>query len=194
MKILIDNGHGKETPGKCSPDGRLKEYAYTREIADRVVTGLQNEGIDAQRIVPGENDVALFERVRRVNAIGKDAILVSIHCNAMGSGAEWMSASGWSVFVGVNASMNSKRLARQLAQVALNRKVKVRRPSPQKLYWTANFYICQKTNCPAVLVENFFQDNKEDVEFLLSEEGKQCVTNILLEGITNYLKEYQRNM
>lgn len=194
MKILIDNGHGKETPGKCSPDGRLKEYAYTREIADRLVTGLQNEGIDAQCIVPGENDVALFERVRRVNAFGKDATLVSIHCNAMGSGAEWMSASGWSVFVGVNASMNSKRLARQLAQVALNRKVKVRRPSPQKLYWTANFYICQKTNCPAVLVENFFQDNKEDVEFLLSEEGKQCVTNILLEGITNYLKEYQRNM
>ncbi len=194
MKILIDNGHGKETPGKCSPDGRLKEYAYTREIADRVVTGLQNEGIDAMRIVPGENDVALFERVRCINAFGKDAILVSIHCNAMGSGAEWMSASGWSVFVGVNASMNSKRLARQLAQVALNRKVKVRRPSPQKLYWTANFYICQKTNCPAVLVENFFQDNKEDVEFLLSEEGKQCVTNILLEGITNYLKEYQRNM
>ena len=186
MKILIDNGHGKETPGKCSPDGRLKEYAYTREIADRLVTGLQNEGIDAQRIVPGENDVALFERVRRVNAIGKDAILVSIHCNAMGSGAGWMPANGWSVFVGNNASMNSKRLARQLAQVALNRKVKVRRPSPQKLYWTANFYICQKTNCPAVLVENFFQDNKEDVEFLLSEEGKQCVTNMLLEGITNY--------
>lgn len=194
MKILIDNGHGKETPGKCSPDGRLKEYAYTREIADRVVTGLQNEGIDAMRIVPEENDVALSEHVKRVNAFGKEAILVSIHCNAMGSGAGWMSANGWSVFVGNNASMNSKRLARQLAQAALNRKVKVRCPSPQDLYWTANLYICQKTNCPAVLVENFFQDNKEDVEYLLSEEGKQCVTNILREGITNYLKEYQRNM
>lgn len=194
MKILIDNGHGKETPGKCSPDGRLKEYAYTREIAVRVVTELQNEGMDAMRIVPEENDVTLSERVRRVNTFGKEAILVSIHCNAMGSGAEWMSASGWSVFVGGNASMNSKRLARQLAHAALNRKVKVRRPSPQDLYWTANLYICQRTNCPAVLVENFFQDNKEDVAFLLSEEGKQCVTNILLEGIMNYLKEYQRNM
>ena len=32
MKVLIDNGHGSNTPGKCSPDGRLKEYAYTREI------------------------------------------------------------------------------------------------------------------------------------------------------------------
>lgn len=194
MKILIDNGHGKETPGKCSPDGRLQEYAYTREIADRVVSGLQDKGIDTMRIVPEENDVALSERVSRVNAFGKEAILISIHCNAMGNGSEWMSANGWSVFVGNNASMNSKLLARQFAQAALNKKVKVRRPSPQNLYWTANLYICQKTNCPAVLVESFFQDNKDDVEFLLSEEGKQCVTDILLEGITNYLKEYLRNM
>lgn len=190
MKILIDNGHGKETPGKCSPDGRLKEYAYTREIADRVGVGLQNEGIDAVRIVPEENDVALSERVKRVNAFGKEVILISIHCNAMGNGSGWMSASGWSVFVGGNASMNSKQLARQLAQAAMNREVKVRRPSPQDLYWTANLYICRRTNCPAVLVENFFQDNKEDVEFLLSEEGKQCVTNIMVEGITSYLKQY----
>lgn len=189
MKILIDNGHGKETPGKCSPDGRLKEYAYTREIADRVVTGLQNEGIDAMRIVPGENDVTLSERVKHVNAFGKEAILISIHCNAMGSGAGWMPANGWSVFVGNNASMNSRRLARQLAQAALNRKVKVRRPSPQDLYWTANLYICQKTNCPAVLVENFFQDNKEDVEFLLSEEGMRMVTQIHVEGVMNYLNK-----
>ena len=28
MKILIDNGHGVETPGKRSPDGRFREYAY----------------------------------------------------------------------------------------------------------------------------------------------------------------------
>lgn len=34
MKILIDNGHGNNTPGKRSPDGRLLEWAYTREIAD----------------------------------------------------------------------------------------------------------------------------------------------------------------
>ena len=90
--------------------------------------------------------------MRRVNAFGKEAILIPIHCNAMGSGVEWMPANGWSVFVGNNASMNSKRLARQLAHVALNGNVKVRRPSPQDLYWTANLYICQQTNCPAVLL------------------------------------------
>lgn len=41
MKILIDNGHGNDTPGKRSPDGRLLEWAYTREIADRVAARLQ---------------------------------------------------------------------------------------------------------------------------------------------------------
>ena len=78
MKILIDNGHGKETPGKRSPDGRLKEYAYTREIADRVVTGLQNEGIDAMRIVPEENDVTLSERVKRVYQLSVKMVDISV--------------------------------------------------------------------------------------------------------------------
>lgn len=36
VKILIDNGHGVNTTGKQSPDGRLHEYAYAREIAKRV--------------------------------------------------------------------------------------------------------------------------------------------------------------
>lgn len=44
MRILIDNGHGENTPGKRSPDGKLKEWAYTRDIADRVITGLQKKG------------------------------------------------------------------------------------------------------------------------------------------------------
>ena len=112
MKVLLDNGHGAETPGKRSPDGRLREYGYTREIAMRVMDKLHAAGIDVQRIVPEETNVPLAERVARANKAyaeaGKQAILVSIHCNAMGSGAEWMTASGWSVFVGGNASQKSK--------------------------------------------------------------------------------------
>ena len=68
MKILIDNGHGIETPGKRSPDGRLREYRYTREIAVAVVSGLEQRSLDAIRLVPEENDIPLKERVRRANA------------------------------------------------------------------------------------------------------------------------------
>ncbi len=52
MKILIDNGHGIETPGKRSPDGKFREYAYTREIARWVVSDLKDDGYDAELLVP----------------------------------------------------------------------------------------------------------------------------------------------
>lgn len=198
MKVLIDNGHGENTPGKRSPDGRLREWAYTRKIADRVITELRTKGIDAERIVKEMVDIPLSVRCRRANTIyresGGNAILVSIHCNAAGVGSDWLPAHGWSVFISDNASTNSKKLAICLAEVAIQKEVFVRQPTPEQLFWIQNLAICRDTNCPAILTENFFQDNKEDVEYLLSEEGKQCVTNILLEGITNYLKEYQRNM
>lgn len=191
MKVLIDNGHGVETPGKRSPDGRLREYAYTREIADRVISRLQGEDIDSNRIVPEETDVTLSERVARANKYyaesGKQAILVSIHCNAAGNGSAWMGARGWSVFVDTTASANSKRLATTMAEVAKKKGVTVRKEMNNRNYWIENLYICKHTNCPAVLVENFFQDNKEDVDFLLSEKGKQCVTDITVEGIMKYL-------
>ena len=82
MKILIDNGHGSNTAGKRSPDGRLMEYAYTREIAERVVHELRKRGLDAERIVREEIDVPLAERCKRVNEYkASEAILVSIHCD-----------------------------------------------------------------------------------------------------------------
>ena len=191
MKILIDNGHGENTSGKRSPDGRLREWSYTREIADLVVAGLRKKGIDAERIVKEDSDVPLSERCRRANNIyrdtGKKAILVSIHCNAAGNGISWMNAQGWSVFVSNNASLNSKRLAESLAQVAECIPVPVRKPMPQQPYWEQNLAICRDTNCPAVLTENFFQDSKEDVEYLLSREGKDAVAQIHIEGIVKYL-------
>ena len=103
MKILIDNGHGENTPGKRSPDGSLREHAYAREIADRIAHELSARGYDAERIVRETVDVPLSERARRVNEVcGRygtaNVVLVSIHCNAAGNGAEWMNARGWSAY------------------------------------------------------------------------------------------------
>lgn len=120
MKVLIDNGHGCDTPGKRSPDGRLREYAYTREIAARLADTLRLAGIETECIVPEEYDVPLDERARRANRIydecNRDAILVSIHCNAAGDGSRWMSARGWSVYVDNYASFNSCNLASTMSK------------------------------------------------------------------------------
>ena len=59
MKILIDNGHGVETPGKRSPDGRFREYQYNRIIARAIVEHLQLRGYDAFLVVPEEEDIPL---------------------------------------------------------------------------------------------------------------------------------------
>ena len=192
MKILIDNGHGEDTAGKRSPDGRLREYKYAREIAARLEDELAARGYDAARIVTEEEDIPLNERVSRVNAVCNEAgtsnvILVSIHCNAAGDGSEWLSARGWGAYVAPNASAASKQLALRLIDAAAAQGLTVRKYSPAEPYWTQNLAICRDTKCPAVLTENLFQDNLEDVDYLLSDEGKQTITALHVEGIINHI-------
>jgi N-acetylmuramoyl-L-alanine amidase len=187
--VLIDNGHGAETPGKCSPDGRLHEYAWTREIARRVCDKLKASGYDARLLVPELNDVSLRERVRRVNSIctgvGSDnVLLVSIHINAAGT-SQWHNASGWTTWVAPNASQRSRKLATLLNVEAVKLNLKGNRS--RELFFTGNFAILRDTKCPAVLTENMFQDNLHDVAYLLSDRGKSEITDLHITAITKYL-------
>ena len=192
MKILIDNGHGSNTPGKCSPDKSLREYKWAREIAARIEAALKAKGYDAQRIVTEERDISLAERCRRVNAVcnrygAKNVILVSVHNNAAGSGG-WHNATGWSGWVYTGASESTRRLAQLLYAEAERKGLRGNRSVPACKYWTANFYILKNTACPAVLTENLFQDNRQEVAYLLSEEGKATLTQLHIDGIVKYIK------
>lgn len=57
--VIIDNGHGVDTPGKRSPDGEIQEWAYTRRVAKAVYDTLKDKGYDAYLLVPEDEDVAL---------------------------------------------------------------------------------------------------------------------------------------
>lgn len=194
MIILIDNGHGEETPGKRSPDGILREYRYTREIAAEVQRQLQERGYQAQLLVPEENDISLGTRCNRANSVcrnfgTKNVILVSIHVNAAGNG-QWMKATGWSAFTtkGVTKSDRLADCFYAAAKEVLQGDKRIRTDySDKDPDWEENFYILKHTLCPAVLTENFFQDNKEDVSYLLSLEGRNAIVKIHVEGIINYI-------
>lgn len=196
MKVLIDNGHGENTPGKRSPDGRFREYAFAREIADRIVSNLRGKGIDAERIVRENIDVSLAERARRVNEecgrFGKNnVLLVSIHVNAAGMGDRWMNATGWEAYTS-KGKTKADELATRLyaeAEKQLSGKIIRKDMSDGDPDREENFYILSKTKCPAVLTENFFQDNERDVEFLESSEGKNAIVNIHVNGIIEYLNQ-----
>ena len=188
MKVIIDNGHGKETKGKRSPDERIREYAYARKVKKELINRLKAEGIEAVDLVPEENDIPLSERCRRANRVeGNDNFLISIHLDAAGNSSQWMNARGFSVRVSKNASSKSKKLAQCLYDAAASRGLKGNRCVPPERYWVQNLAICRDTRCPAALTENLFQDNKQDVDFLLSDEGFKAIVDLHVEGIKNYI-------
>lgn len=193
MKILIDNGHGAETRGKRSPDGRLLEYRENRIIARGIVTALAARGLDAALLVPEENDIPLPERCRRVNdwcrLLGKDhVILISIHSNAAGRGDRWLSAHGWCADT-TRGATRADALATCLYEAArlhlpgmrLRTDYTDADPDLEK-----DFYVLRHTLCPNVLVENLFMDNPSDCAFLLSEEGQQSLVDLHVDGICDY--------
>lgn len=199
MVVIIDNGHGEDTAGKRSPDGTLREYAYAREIARRVHASLL-EKLGAGHVfllTPETTDTSLRERCKRANNLCKaygvsNVLLVSIHNNAAGADGKWHEARGWSAHVSLNASQKSKTLATCLCQAAETNGLRVRKYTPQQPFITQNLAICRDSNCPAVLTENLFQDNREDVGFLLSEEGKTLITKVHVDGILSYIKSMKK--
>ena len=193
--VLIDNGHGKNTKGKCSPDKSIYEWEYTREIACRLYERLLIEGIEAILITPEEKDISLTERVKRekkftkeAKKVGKETCFISLHLNAAGGDGRWKTARGWTGWIAQEASADSKKLAQLLYAEAEARGLQGDRCVPSTKYWTANYTVCTDTSCPAVLTENLFQDNKEDVAYLLTEEGKEAIVDLHLQAIKKYIK------
>lgn len=204
VKILIDNGHGFDTGGKKSPYScygvepaiEFYEYKWNREIAKPIVERLKEMGYNADLIVTEENDISLLERVKRINKVcdeygAGNVLMVSVHANAAGNGKQWLNAKGWSAFT-TRGNTKSDKLAEFLYDAATvnfpDRKIRTDKSDGDR-DWETNFYICLHSKCPAVLTENFFYDNTDDVQYILSDEGREAVIKTHIEGITNYIKD-----
>jgi N-acetylmuramoyl-L-alanine amidase len=196
LLVIIDNGHGVNTKGKCAPDKSLYEWEWTREIALHLYKQLTLNGYDSVLLVPEDTDIPLSERVKREKKItrqakqaGKETCLISIHIDASDKDGKWKTARGWSVRVSPKSSANSKKLAQLLYAEAEARGLQGDRYVPKEKYWIGNYTILNDTSCPAVLTENLFQDNKDDVEYLLSDQGKMEIVDLHYEAITKYIEQ-----
>lgn len=197
MIILVDNGHGINTKGKRSPDGRLMEYAYARDVAKEIVNRLTRLGYDARRIVTEETDVPLQKRVLRVNQVcqiagSRNVLMVSVHCNAAPpDDGKWHNARGWEAYTSPGRTAGD-RLADCLYASARNNlpnifhiRMDMTDGDADK---EARFYMLTQTWCAAVLTENLFQDNRHDVDYLLSEDGFNAIVQLHVDGIVDYIK------
>lgn len=180
--IILGTAHLKSTPGKCSPDKKFFEYKYSREVCKTIKAILQDMGytvfIDIEDDdLPGLNQSKeLCLRCKTVNdlqKIYKNCIYISIHVNAAGADGKWHNATGWSAYTSVGVT-SADKLAECLYDAAKKNLIgkKLRTDFTDKdSDIEANFYVLKHTNCPAVLTENFFQDNKDDVDYLTSDLG-----------------------
>lgn len=160
--------------------------------------------------VPIPQQAELTRRVRYVNQLcahrhTERCIYVSIHVDAASSG-EWKNAGGWTAYTSPGRT-RSDILATYLYEAAEKNlagyAAKMEEGKKNGLYGSnqkpfrkdtsdgdpdkeANFYVLTRTKCAAVLTENLFMDNKADVAFLTSEEGKKSIVALHKEAIMRF--------
>ncbi len=181
MKIMLDAGHGYNTPGKRSPDG-LREYEFNRAVADYARQMLGNyKNVTVYFSHSDQQDVSLKARTDKANSLNVD-IFVSIHANAFGSG-------GWSDVGGIETYVYPSRPpgAYQLAQ-KIQRNLAVATGLENRGVRTADFHVLRETERDAVLVEGGFMTNRNEVTLLRSETYRKTIA----EGIVKALAEQFR--
>lgn len=160
-----------------------------RAIVEAMIGMLQDEGIDYVNIVPELDDVSLGERVRRANKqhqISGRCAYVSIHGNAFGNGA-----NGWEVFTSPSETHSDGIATEVYKQMKLqfpDKKMRVdySDSDPDK---ESHFYVLTHTQMPAILTENFFFDNWEEAQILLSNEGITKIAKAHVEAIKKIEQE-----
>ena len=219
--IILGTAHLATTPGKCSPDSRLKEYAYSRALVADIKAKLEAYGYhvmvdyeasqpcsDMQAVtVKEQQNKELSYRAKFVNAACKlfkaaNCVYVSIHVNAAGNGGQWLNARGWSAYTSVGqtkadtlaeclykaAEANLKDYAKTFPATEKVQKPIRRDTTDGDSDMEAALYVLKHTECPAVLTENMFMDNKADTDWLLSEAGKHALARLHVEGIIKYIE------
>lgn len=190
--IILDNGHGRNTPGKRSPiweDGSyLLEWKYCRAIVKGIERGLKDLGIPCHVLVPEDTDIPLRTRVLKANRIAAEngisqTLLVSVHLNAA---QENNTASGWEIHTspGETKSDEYARVFWETAKEILGDRFPMRGDfedgNPDR---DSSFAIIRDTACPAVLTENLFMNSEKDCRFLMSEEGEKAIIDIHVKSI-----------
>ena len=192
LVILLDNGHAQNALGKYAPDKSFYEYEFNRDIVDRISMALKINNIPYHIITPEViEDISLTERANRVNKYcdqygAGNCLLISVHANAAGNG-DWMNARGWSVYTtkGLTNSDKYADIFFEEASLLLPKYNMTVRDSklPHTHSFEENFTLLYKTRCPAILTENLFFDNKTDLEFLKSNEGRSVISQIHINAI-----------
>lgn len=191
--IAMNPGHTPETPGKRSPDGKLLEWQWNLQAADKTAALLRQNGFNVEVVRAMIEKESLTGPVRHTNAMckkyGKQNVLfISLHCNAA-KGTGWQKAKGWEIWTS-KGQTESDVLANCIyfaaEQVMKGRMLRADK-SDGDMDKEADYCVLKKTACPAVLLESGFMNDKEECEYLLSDRSKEETAQAVLKGLEAYI-------
>lgn len=185
--VVIDPGHGKLTPGKCSPDKSYYEYEGNRIQARFLEKALDEVGIKHKRTVNDDEDLGLSKRSKIANGIIgiNKGCLISLHSNASGNG-NWSNARGWEIWT-TKGQTNSDKLADCIFNEVKKYGFTTREDKRDgDVDFENDFTVIYMAKCPAVLIEGFYHDNKEDLKLIESEEIRKKLAEAYVRGIMKY--------
>jgi len=184
--IALDDGHGKDTPGKRTPyiaslGRQIQENEFNKKVVAYLDVELKRCGFKTVLTAPTDYDTPLPQRVQKANNAGAD-LFVSVHYNAFDASFGGRNPEGFSAHIDpsrgkseVFAKIAIKHLAGGTSQV--NRGVVL-----QQLYVTAN------TRMPAVLFEMGFMDHPvEALRMLSTAFQKECAKELAM-AVCEYFK------
>ena len=190
-KLMDDKRLGADYCEK-NCDDKYYEGVGNRQIVKKVAEQLERRGIRYEFTVDPEEegDIKLSARVAFINLLkeeGLDNIVVSVHSDAF----SLEEAHGHTVYTSEGETKSDP--------VATVFHEEAKKVFPDNTFRTntvdgdpdkeSQFYILRKTNCMAILLENFFMTNpKNFYEILGTEEGQNRIVSYIVNAIVRIEK------
>lgn len=172
LTIGIDKGHTLSGNGTGSQGCGKREEVLTRELGDKVIKLLKDEGCKIVDCTVDKSSNQLYDRVKKANAQTLD-LFVSIHFNSFNG-----TAKGTETYIYSNTSK-----AKPYAQRINDNIIKTLGTTNRGVKVGSSYYVIKNTNAPAMIVEVCFIDNKTDMDKYLNNIDK--VAKAIAEGILN---------
>ncbi|MBR1420880.1 MAG: N-acetylmuramoyl-L-alanine amidase [Selenomonadaceae bacterium] len=186
--IAIDPGHGGSDAGAIGPSG-LMEKTVTLNISLALRELLESQG--AEVIMTRDTDIEVHEKGSRATAneelqarcdVANDAeadIFISVHIDSFTNST----AHGTTTYYDADSKLGFK-LADKIRANLID-EIETASRGTQR----CNFYVVNKTDMPATLIEVAFISNTDEEKMLGSEEGIMKAAVGIAEGIKIYFEE-----
>lgn len=192
--ILLDAGHGDDTPGKRSPEwedgSMLYEWMYNREIQENLIELFQRDRISYRVICMESKDISLEERVRRANLFAQNVKIPCLYVSLHGNAAGTEEANGFEIFTSpgeTKSDICASMIYEKVAQYELfNMRHDFSDEDPDK---ESRFTVLTKTIMPAVLIESGFYTNYEECQRMLDPTFQEAVSMMIHLGIRKIISK-----